>query len=557
MSPGPRRFAPLIVAAWWAALLIAVIALRPLTPVDETRYLSVAWEMHRSGNLLQLFLNGALYGHKPPLLFWLLNLGWTAFGVNEWWPRLLTALFGLGALSLSLRLARMLAPEREDVAAMTLFIAASSLYWMAFIGAVMFDLMLAFFVLWAMISIAKAAAEGGWRFHVVAGVALGLGILSKGPVALLHVLPLALLAPWWSRIPAAGSSVEAAALRGPRWYGGVLLMVLVGALIALAWAVPAALAGGGAFGREIFWSQSVDRMVNTRHHLRPVWFYVAFLPVLLLPWLFFPATWRGALALVNAPSMRAVRFALAWTVPVFIGFSLFKGKQVQYLLPEVPAFALLVAAGLSQTREVRRWEAAAVALVFVVVAIALAVLANQPRLAHMVTAGDRPLIWLTVSVLAAAGVAVAVAPLRDRVVTVAAIGTAAVAMVVGAYAGVGRAIFEIYDVHPVSRYLARVQQDGRPIAHFPKYHGQFQFVGRLERPLQVFESPQPLLEWAQRHPQGAVVIYSRQPLAHPGAQPEFRQPFRGQTVYVWRAADLQGVSDQWYQATPAEDADTD
>ncbi|VAW74626.1 Polymyxin resistance protein ArnT, undecaprenyl phosphate-alpha-L-Ara4N transferase; Melittin resistance protein PqaB, partial [hydrothermal vent metagenome] len=61
----------------WLELLVAVAALaaiqlwlRPLLPVDETRYLSVAWEMWSRGDFLVPYLNGEAYSHKPPLLFW-------------------------------------------------------------------------------------------------------------------------------------------------------------------------------------------------------------------------------------------------------------------------------------------------------------------------------------------------------------------------------------------------------------------------------------------------------------------------------------------------------
>ena len=67
----------------WAILVVAGIALRPLLPVDETRYASVAWEMWTGGDYLVPHLNGETYSHKPPLLFWLMNLSWWIFGVND------------------------------------------------------------------------------------------------------------------------------------------------------------------------------------------------------------------------------------------------------------------------------------------------------------------------------------------------------------------------------------------------------------------------------------------------------------------------------------------
>ena len=76
--------------AWtvaWLVLVAVALYARPPLPVDETRYLAVAWEMYVGGDYLVPHLNGAPYSHKPPLLFWLINLGWALFGAVEWWAR--------------------------------------------------------------------------------------------------------------------------------------------------------------------------------------------------------------------------------------------------------------------------------------------------------------------------------------------------------------------------------------------------------------------------------------------------------------------------------------
>ena len=57
----------------WLALLLLSLALRPLLPVDETRYIGVAWEMWQRGDFLVPWLNGEPYSHKPPLFFWLVH----------------------------------------------------------------------------------------------------------------------------------------------------------------------------------------------------------------------------------------------------------------------------------------------------------------------------------------------------------------------------------------------------------------------------------------------------------------------------------------------------
>lgn len=551
MTFEPHRHAPLLVALWWAALLLAVIAVRPLTPVDETRVVAVAWEMHQSGEWLVLHLNGALYGHKPPLIYWLINLGWTVFGVNEWWPRVLTGLFGLATLTVIGALARRLVPDRNDIAAMTVMITASGLGWIVFTGAVMFDLVLAFFVAVAMLNIVRAG-EGERGAWILVGAAIGLGILTKGPVTLVHVLPAALLAPWWLGAPSPGQAGWG------RWYRGVGLAVLIGALVALAWAIPTAIVGGEAFRREILWNQSVDRMVSSDHHARPFWYYLPLLPALVFPWLLFPAVWRGLAALVRAERKREVRFALAWGGAALLVFSLFKTKLIYYLLPATPALALLAAAGLAAMKTApRRIEIAVVASLLALLAIALVLAPQLPRLGHLVSAEEWPLFWLSAAVLAATATALVVWPVRDRLATVGLIGSASVLMMLGLYLGVVRAVIGNYDVTPIALELARIQTTGQPIAHHGKYHGQYQFVGRLARPLEVMPRADELLAWAARHPDGSVVVYSYQPLTHPSAQPQRAQKFKGRYAYVWRAGDLPGVSSGWLRERSSDESESD
>ena len=516
----PRRHTPLLVASWWVALMIGVMAVRPLTPVDETRVLAVAWEMRQTGDWLVLHLNGALYGHKPPLIYWLINLGWTAFGVNEWWPRLLTGLFGLAALAVIAALARRLAPQRDDIAAMTVMITASGLGWTIFTGAIMFDLMLAFFVAVAMLNIVRAGAgeRGAWSW---VGAAIGLAILTKGPVALVHILLPALLAPWWLSAPPVGSAGWG------RWYRGVGLAVLVGAAVALAWAIPTAIVGGEAFRREILWNQSVDRMISSDHHARPFWYYLPLLPVLLSPWLIFAPVWRGFVALMRGERMLVVRFALAWGGAVLIAFSLFKTKLIYYLLPASPAFALLAAAGLAVLKTApRRAEIAAIALLLMLGAVALVVAPQLPRVDHLVGVDERPLLWLSAVVLMAAAVTLFVWPLGDRVATV-------------GY-GVDRLRERGFVARSVRRSSAGchrwLRRSSRSGANWP---GSRRQVSRSPTTASITASTSlsagfrdhsrivpradELLAWAKQHPDGSVVVYSPRPLTHRARVPRRRR----------------------------------
>ena len=102
------------ITAFLAVALFGILA-RPLLPVDETRYLTVAWEMREGGHWLVPRLNGEIYSHKPPLLFWLINLVWWVTGVSEVTARLIGPAFGAGAIAATAGLARRLWPEDPDV----------------------------------------------------------------------------------------------------------------------------------------------------------------------------------------------------------------------------------------------------------------------------------------------------------------------------------------------------------------------------------------------------------------------------------------------------------
>ena len=327
-----RRAALLVIAAvvlpWLAGL-----AARPPYPVDETRYLSVAWEMWLRHDFLVPHLNGVPYAEKPPLLFWLIVLGWRVVGVAEWWARLVPVLAGLASAGLTARLARRLWPGRPAAAPLAALLLAGTFAWAAFNQVVLFDVVLTATVLAALLGLAEAAEGRPWGFALLAA-GVGAGMLAKGPVVLMPVVPVALLAPWW------GTTRSRAG-----WYVGVTAGIAGGAALALAWAIPAARHGGPAYADAILVRQTAGRMVHAFAHRRPPWWYLPWLPALLLPWAAWPAAWRAGRDALRLDD-RGLRFTVAWAIPALVGFSLVSGKQVHYILPLLPAAALALARAL-------------------------------------------------------------------------------------------------------------------------------------------------------------------------------------------------------------------
>jgi 4-amino-4-deoxy-L-arabinose transferase-like glycosyltransferase len=507
----------LIVAAW--ALLAGLpLALRPLLPIDETRYAAVAWEMWTRHDFLVPHLNGLPYSDKAPLLFWLIHLGWWVFGVNEIWPRLVPALFSLLNLFLTAALARRLWPDRPALARAAPAILVGLLLWSVFTGMLMFDMLVTFCALLALLGLLGAWSRGGAWPWLQVGVALGLGILAKGPVVFLAPLLTALLAPWWGgRNP------------GWRWWLGLLAAVTLAAAIALSWALPAAHAGGPKYANAILFSQTEERMVRSFAHRRPWWWYLALLPAVLYPYALWPPLWQALSRLRPRAADLGTRFCLAWMLPTLVAFSLISGKQPHYLLPLLPAFALLAARLLDEPAPAPgRWALApAVAGVLLVAAVlaaapSLAARHRLPAWAGQVSPAAGLLLGLT---------ALACVLFSDRIFArrTAAPTLLTLLALTALYAGGSRAVRRNYDVAPIARYLAAAERQGRPIAYVGVYHGQLHFLGRLERPFEPIPAGSER-RWLAAHPRGKVV----QDLdSLPAGTPDFTQPYRTGVLAVW------------------------
>lgn len=348
----------------WAVLLLAAVslALRPLLPVDETRYLTVAWEMWDTGQFLVPHLNGLPYDHKPPALFWLIHAGWAVFGVNAWWPRLIGPLASLLVFAGLVRLGGLLWPEAPRAGRTGALLFLGTVFVAFYQTAVMFDLPLLASIVWAWVALAWAArtgrAQGWWAF----GAAIGAGLLIKGPVVLVYTLPLAVGLRAWR--PAGSPPVPARA-------------VALAALLALAipglWLAAASLHGQGDYFHRLLVEQTLQRVNGDMGHPRPWYWYLPWLPLLALPWGVWPGFWRAMAHGLSARCGRGGHFAWIGVVLPLLVLSGVGGKQVHYLLPIAALAALAAGRGL-QAPALRRgaaWAERATAISVAACALAM------------------------------------------------------------------------------------------------------------------------------------------------------------------------------------------
>lgn len=511
---------PYLWAGWLAFLTTVALFSRSYFAIDETRYLSVAWEMWQRGDFLVPFKNGEPYSHKPPLLFWLIHAGWAVTGINDWWPRLISPLLAIASLFLVRRLAIELWPDRPEPARLAPWILMGSLMWSLYSQALMFDLLMAFCTLPGILGLvwASRGKAHGWKLFALS---VGLGVLAKGPAILLHLLPAALLAPWWA---------SSNALAWRQWYTRLVLGTLGGAALALLWAIPAGFMGGEAYRDAIFWGQTANRMVQSFAHQRPLWWYLPLLPLLLFPWFLWPAFWRGMKGAAKKQD-KGLRLALAWMLPALLAFSLISGKQPHYLLPEFPAFALLAGRVLvEQERISRPWPAALMLVALGVLMLSLPHFyppESGSALSQLPAWGGWAFLMLAIWTWLMKGSAVSQVPWLSGVAILA---MAAIHLLLI------RPISPAYDVRPIGAAIAKAHYESREVGNLGKYHAQYQFAGRLSRPLIQLDNDS-VRAWLSTHPNGAVVMYFPKEADLKPLHPRFSQAYRGKQVALMDAAD--------------------
>lgn len=505
----------------WLILTATALYVRPLLPVDETRYAAVAWEMWLSGDFLVPHLNGELYSHKPPLLFWLMHLGWWLFGVNDVSPRLIAPLFALSTLYLAMAIARLLWPERKAVEAMAPFMLLGQFFWIFYSTLTMFDVMLTFFVLLGIYSVLLWAATGrAWKYGLLLGVAIGGGVLTKGPVILLHILPAALLAPWWR-------DRKRADFNAVRWYIGLIGSILLGAALALSWAIPAGNAGGEAYRQAIFFGQTQGRLVESFAHKLPWWWYGQFLPALVLPWLLLKPMWPALKTLRHGDV--GLRFCAAWGVPVLVAFALISGKRAHYLLPLAPLVIMVLAralAGLEQRacdwRRANRWAL----LLFAAIGVALTLMPwLKPALLPPEELARLSPWWGAALLLALAVLWRQQAENVREAVFSTGIASVITLLVLSSAFFVLRG--ERFDTRATGAKIVELQESGKEVVVLSgAYHGEYQFGGRLAKPLPVIPGWQRLQKWHAEHPGAYALIRYKNAASVPDGLAYFQHRYK-------------------------------
>ncbi len=332
--------------------------------IDETEplFAEAARQMTVTGDWITPFFNGETRFDKPPLIYWLMAIAYSALGVNEWAVRLPSAIAAMALVSLGFYTLCFFASQSLEsgvqsqpsskfkrpnwlcagLGSALMVLNLETIVWartgvsdMLLTGC-MGGALLSFFLGYAQPS--KPAVQACW--YLAFYILIALAILTKKPVGI--ILPALIIGSFLLYL---GNAL--AVLREMRvLLGGILVLA-----IALPWYGLVIRANGWAYINSFFGYHNLERFTSAVNHHEGPWYY--HFPVVLLgfaPWsIYLPVAiarlqfWQRSHWRLRDRSTHLGLFALFWFMGVFGFFTIAVTKLPSYVLPLMPAAAILVA----------------------------------------------------------------------------------------------------------------------------------------------------------------------------------------------------------------------
>lgn len=307
--------------AWLAilGLLFWGLGSVPLTDIDEGAFAEASREMLVRGDWVSPWLLDAPRFDKPALIHWIQMVSFSVLGVNAWGARMPSALAGvawIGGISawaalIARHINRSGVDRIDELQAYfwTLVFSGGSIGILAIARASTADAVLNALMVLSLIALWQvffSNSVANWAR--VCAFLIGLGLLTKGPIAVL--------------IPGVASLVGALALGPQGWvrWGRMLrdpIAWLIVILVVLPWYWLQYRAQGMAFINGFFGLHNVGRFTSTMHGFSSgPWYYPAWTLIALIPWS--PLAIRGLLATRVEPILRHRTMWMCWGVFIFV-----------------------------------------------------------------------------------------------------------------------------------------------------------------------------------------------------------------------------------------------
>jgi 4-amino-4-deoxy-L-arabinose transferase-like glycosyltransferase len=335
MEKLPTKKIIFMIVLLFIPLFIFYLGVPSLWDEDESVYAEISRQMILHHDFVGTYFNDEPRYDKPPLNFWINTAFYKTFGMNEFTSRIGSTIFGLLCLVLAYLFGKMLFNKRSGILAA--FMLGTGFLFFIETQLALIDTTLTFLIGLTLYLFYRGFTEEKPHFLLLMGIPLGLGILAKGPVALVLTGAIGLAFGFFQFFK---NKVDWRRLFNWHLLGGFL----IGAAICLPWYFAMVSRYGVDFIQSHFGYHMIRRFTQPIEHHGGGWYYNLYYVVLLfvgfIPW---SAYIPGSLSLaIRRWSESKMFFLLSWAAITFSFFTIAQTKLPGYTLPLFLPCALLM-----------------------------------------------------------------------------------------------------------------------------------------------------------------------------------------------------------------------
>lgn len=323
------RITPILFVVWLVFFMIGNTVL-PITDPVESNYALTAKEMVLSGDWLSPQIYGTYWYDKPIMIYWLIALGFKIVGFADWVARMPSAILGALSVATLFQLMRSMGGRWLVGLVGSSILGTSLMFWVVAHG-IITDMVLLYTTLMVMAYAYKGLVKNSPKAMVVAYIFSGLGVLTKGPVAL--VLPGLILL-----IYAAIYRSKTMLLRLLDWRGICAFLIVV-----LPWYGYMYAVHGQDFINGFLGLHNITRATQSEHPSDNVWwYYIAIFLGASLPWT--GAVIYGMIAGFKAKHQGYV-YNMCWGLGTVVFYTLMATKYPLYTFISLIPFSVIATMG--------------------------------------------------------------------------------------------------------------------------------------------------------------------------------------------------------------------
>jgi O-antigen ligase len=316
-------------------LLFVSLGTNHLLPWDEAIYAKISKNMISTGEyVVQEWRPGQVWYEKPPLYMWLAAVSMKIVGVSEFAARLPSALLALATVVLLYFFGKRM--FNKTAGFISAFVLVTTFHYLYYARASMLDVAVTFFITLSLYLWWVYKEKGNVWLPILAGVAVGLGVMTKGVVGFIP-LPVIFLYEVYLYLRKEQKLTR-------RIFSHYLVFGLASAAVFMPWHWEMYVRFGQSFVDNYIGYHVLERATAEIEEKggNPLWWYIIVMKVSMRIWFVVLIPAFVFTLIRSAQKVNQHVFLLVWVLFTFVLFSVSQSKLIWYIIPIYPAAALMV-----------------------------------------------------------------------------------------------------------------------------------------------------------------------------------------------------------------------